>query len=91
MRDGDLHVAGLGVVLFVQVLQRVQAGALHLARDARRDSKGTAPDRPRCATPRPDRSRAEIRCDQFDAPPLVPTPELSTTKPGRFCDSLPSP
>src|ERR1051326_2766825 len=28
---------------------------------------------------------------QFDSPPLVPTPEPSTTNPGRFCDSLPSP
>ena len=28
---------------------------------------------------------------KFDAPPEVPTPLESTTKPGRFCDSLPSP
>ena len=28
---------------------------------------------------------------QFEAPPLVPTPELSTTKPGRLSDSLPRP
>ena len=33
---GDLHVAGLRVVLFVEILQHVEAGALHLARDARR-------------------------------------------------------
>ena len=33
---GDLHVAGLGVVLFVQIFQRVETGALHLARDAGR-------------------------------------------------------
>src|SRR5713226_4003202 len=29
--------------------------------------------------------------DQFEAPPLVPLPELSTTKAGRFRDSLPKP
>src|SRR3954468_7910349 len=29
--------------------------------------------------------------DQLEVPPLVPTPELSTTKPGRVCDSLPRP
>ena len=27
----------------------------------------------------------------FVAPPLVPTPEVRTTNPGRFRDSLPSP
>ena len=29
--------------------------------------------------------------DQFAAPPLIPEPEESTTKPGRSADSLPSP
>ncbi len=29
--------------------------------------------------------------EKFDAPPLVPLPELSTTKPGKFFDSLPNP
>src|SRR5467141_1668694 len=29
--------------------------------------------------------------EKFDAPPLVPLPELRTTKPGKFFDSLPSP
>src|ERR1051325_7996540 len=29
--------------------------------------------------------------DQIEVPPLVPTPDPSTTNPGKFCDSLPSP
>ena len=77
-------------MLLVQILQRVEAGALHIrVMPGGFDRYSTGSPELRNTTPWYVDGRKPL--DQFDVPPLVPTPEPSTTNPGRFCDSLPSP
>ena len=79
-------------MLAVERVDRVERLALQLVVDARADSTGTAPGRRSCGTCTPWYTVGRKPLPQFELPPLGPfLPVLKTTKPGRFCDSLPRP
>ena len=88
---GDLHVAGFGQTLLVQIAHRIERGPSAGLASRRQDCSGTESGRRSCGAAYPDRSTAEIRWRSWTRRRWFPRPSPTPRKPGRFCDSLPSP